>query len=235
HDTTRAERSVARFYTVGDIVIPERDYKCGLKRGELYRVTGNTCHDRISVTPVQAEAANVQPTEIIPKTMSKLSVYHLNEAELSVGDHVRITRNNAEHDLVNGQQAKVVAIDAASVTLETQGRHVRLPTDQPVNMDYAYATTAHSAQGLTCDRVRHNAESFSRTTAQDTYHVSISRERHEVTVFTDDAEKLPERVDRQTYKGLAHDLQPTVTTDFAQVHAEHGPLPTPLESDVEFQ
>src|SRR5690606_4521816 len=153
HDTTRAERSVARYYTVGDIVVPERDYKCGLKRGELYRVTGSNGHDRISVTPVQAEAGNAQPREIIPKTMSKLSVYHLNEAELSVGEQVRITRNNALHDLVNGQLAKVVAIDSASVTLETQGRYVQLPTDQPLNMDYAYATTAHSAQGLTCDRV----------------------------------------------------------------------------------
>src|SRR5690606_21460030 len=207
HDTTRAERSVARFYTVGDIVVPERDYKCGLKRGELYRVTGSTRHDRISVTPVQTDAARAQPIEIIPKTMSKLSVYHLNPAELSVGDHVRITRNDAQHDLVNGQLAKVVVIDAASVTLETQGRHVQLPTDQPLNMDYAYATTAHSAQGLICDRVLYNAESFSRTTAQDTYYVSISRERHEVVVFTDDASKLPERVDRLTYKGLAHDLQ----------------------------
>jgi len=59
-------------------------------------------------------------------------------------------------------------------------------------MDYAYTTTAHSSQGLTCDRVLYNAESFSRTTAQDTYYVSISRERHEVVVFTDDADKLPE-------------------------------------------
>ncbi|MFT0546369.1 hypothetical protein ACMHYO_08495 [Allopusillimonas ginsengisoli] len=38
HDTTHAERSVARYYTVGDIVVPEPGYLCGLKRGELYRV-----------------------------------------------------------------------------------------------------------------------------------------------------------------------------------------------------
>lgn len=234
-DTTRAERSVARYYTVGDIVIPERDYKCGLKRGELYRVTGSSRHDRISVLPVHAHAASVQPIEIIPKTMSKLSVYHLNQAELSVGDHVRITRNDAQHDLVNGQLAKVVAIDAGSVTLETQGRHVQLPTDRPLNMDYAYATTAHSAQGLTCDRVLYNAESFSRTTAQDTYYVSISRERHEVTVFTDDAEKLPERVDRQTYKGLAHDLQAAAAPVFALEQGGRSTVPTPLETEVELQ
>jgi conjugative relaxase domain, TrwC/TraI family len=233
HDTTRAERSVARFYTVGDIVVPERDYKCGLKRGELYRVTGSTRHDRISVTPVQTDAARAQPIEIIPKTMSKLSVYHLNPAELSVGDHVRITRNDAQHDLVNGQLAKVVVIDAASVTLETQGRHVQLPTDQPLNMDYAYATTAHSAQGLTCDRVLYNAESFSRTTAQDTYYVSISRERHEVVVFTDDASKLPERVDRLTYKGLAHDLQQPAPADLENGKNDLGPAKQKEESELE--
>src|SRR3546814_1792496 len=103
--TTRAERSVARYYTVGDIVVPERDYQCGLKRGEQYRVTGSTRHDRITVEPIQSGPSHPQPMEIIPKTMSKLSVYHLRPAEPSVGAHVRITRNDPHNDLVNGQQA----------------------------------------------------------------------------------------------------------------------------------
>jgi len=206
HDTTRAERSVARYYTAGDIVVPERDYQCGLKRGELYRVTGIPRHDRITVQAVNPGASKPEPIELIPRTMSKLSVYHLNKSELSVGDQVRITRNDAQHDLVNGQLAKVVAIEANSVTIQTGDKSITLPTDRPLHLDYAYTTTAHSAQGLTCDRVLYNAESFSRTTAQDTYYVSISRERHEVVVFTDDADKLPERVDRLGVKGLAHDI-----------------------------
>jgi len=233
HDTTRAERSVARYYTVGDIVVPQRDYQCGLKRGELYRVTGSTCHDRITVEPIQAGPSHMLPIEIIPKTMSKLSVYHVNQAELSVGDHVRITRNDASNDLVNGQLAKVVAVDAASVTIETAGRHVQLPTDRPLNMDYAYTTTAHSAQGLTCDQVLYNAESFSRTTAQDTYYVSISRERHEIVVFTDDASKLPERVDRLTYKGLAHDLQPMARHALEHGKTELGTVTLKAESELD--
>jgi conjugative relaxase-like TrwC/TraI family protein len=206
HDTTRAQRSVARYYTVGDIVVPERDYQCGLKRGERYRVIGMPQHDRITVVPLCPDAADQPPIDIIPRTMSRLSVYHLNESELSVGDQVRITRNDARHDLVNGQLAKVVEVQADRITIATGNRHITLPADQPLHLDYAYTSTAHSAQGLTCDRVLYNAESFSRTTAQDTYYVSISRERHAVTVFTDDAEKLPERVDLQGYKGLAHDL-----------------------------
>ncbi len=54
----------------------------------------------------------------------------------------------------------------------------------------------------------YNTNSFSCTTAQDTCYVSISRERHEVVVFTDDVEKLPERVDQMAYKGVAHELRP---------------------------
>src|SRR5690606_12991713 len=100
-------------------------------------------------------------------------------------------------------------------------------------MDYAYATTAHSAQGLTCGRVLYNAESFSRTTAQDTYYVSISRERHEVTVFTDDAEKLPERVDRVTYKGLAHDLHPQRTKLLEHGYPERTSRVQRPESELE--
>lgn len=233
HDTTRAERSVARYYTVGDIVVPERDYQCGLKRGELYRVTGSTRHDRITVEPLKPSLTHAEPIEIIPKTMSKLSVYHLNRAELSVGDHVRITRNDAQHDLVNGQLAKVVAINGASVTIEADRRRVNLPTDRPLHMDYAYTATAHSAQGLTCDRVLYNAESFSRTTAQDTYYVSISRERHEIVVFTDDASKLPERVDRLTYKGLAHDLQKMATHDWQHGKDELGHATLKVESELD--
>ncbi len=97
---------------------------------------------------------------------------------------MRITRNDAQHDLVNGQLARVVAIEASTVTIKTGDRSITLPTD----------------------RVLYNAESFSRTTAQDTYYVSISREPHEVVVFTDDANKLPERADRLGFKGLAHDI-----------------------------
>jgi hypothetical protein len=68
-----ADRSVARYYTAGDIVVPERDYQCRLKRGELYRVMGSTRHDRITVRPLKPSPSDTEPIEIIPKTMSKLS------------------------------------------------------------------------------------------------------------------------------------------------------------------
>lgn len=194
---------------MGDIVQPERDYKNGMKRGQLYRVTECSDRiDRITVEPLHADLVkNAQAIQVIPKMMSTLSVYRQHEAEISPGDVVRVTRNNAELDLANGERYEVLQVSKDKITITANGRAVTLPADQPLHLDHAYATTAHSAQGLTCDRVFYNAESASKTTAQDTYYVSISRERHEVIVFTDDADGLPSSVARVPYKGLAHDLQ----------------------------
>ena len=119
---------------------------------------------------------------------------------------VRVTRNNAELDLANGERYEVLDVTEDAVTIAANGRAVKLAADEPLHLDHAYATTAHSSQGLTCNRVFYNAETTSRTTAQDTYYVSISRERHEVVVFTDNAQRLPDAVEREAYKGVAHDL-----------------------------
>ena len=204
HDTTRMQRRHAKYYGVGDIVQPERDYKNGMVRGELYEVVKcDLTRDRIYVRSL---SNSEQEIEVVPKTMSNLSVFHQHKAELSAGDVVRVTRHDAARDLANGQHYEVLNVTEKSVTLSGNGRVVTLPTDKPLHLDHAYATTAHSAQGLTCDTVFYNAESFSRTTGQDTYYVSISRERHNVVVFTDDEKKLPSAISRVPYKGLAHDL-----------------------------
>ena len=206
HDSTQAERACAKYYTVGDIIQPERNYKCGLEQGVLYRVVEcKRRFDELTVMPLRA-GPDATPITFKPKMARQLSVYNCHKAELSAGDKVRITRNDAKLDLVNGQRADVLEVTPTTVTLGIGTRRIELAADQPLHLEHAYATTAHSAQGLTCDRVFYNGESFSRTTAQDTYYVGISRERHEVVVFTDDIQVLPRAVDRAPYKGLAMDL-----------------------------
>src|SRR5690625_2252902 len=106
----------------------------------------------------------------------------------------------------NGERYEVLDVTEDAVTIAANGRAVKLAADEPLHLDHAYATTAHSSQGLTCNRVFYNAETTSRTTAQDTYYVGISRERYEVVVFTDNAQRLPDAVEREAYKGVAHDL-----------------------------
>jgi ATP-dependent exoDNAse (exonuclease V) alpha subunit len=84
---------------------------------------------------------------------------------------------------------------------------VELPTDRPLHLDHAYATTVHSSQGLTADRVLIDASTRSRTTSKDAFYVAISRAQHEAHVYTDDRTKLPSAVEREHRKHVAMELQ----------------------------
>lgn len=203
-DTTQAERRFSKNYHIGDIIQPERDYsKTGLLRGELYRVADTGPGNRLTVT---AERDPAQRVTFNPMTHTKLSVYQPERAELTPGDRVRITRNDKELDLANGDRLHVVAVSAGRVTLSDGARNIALSTEKPLHIDHAYATTVHSSQGLTADRVLIDADAASRTTAKDVYYVAVSRARHEARIFTNDRAKLPAAVMRETVKTAAFDV-----------------------------
>nr|WP_232464576.1 MobF family relaxase [Bordetella genomosp. 8] len=204
-DTTQAERRQAKYYHIGDVIQPERNYLNGtLMQAEMYRIVGqDATTNRLTIERIKTGAQ----TSFNPARAAKLSVYQPVEAELSAGDWVRITRNDAARDLVNGARLEVVAVTPTSVTLKSGERTVLLEArSAPLHLDRAYATTSHSAQGLTADRVLMNAESFSRTTKQDVYYVALSRARYQVEVYTDNRNKLPGSVARHEDKTTALDI-----------------------------
>lgn len=200
-DTTQAERRFSKNYHIGDVIQPEKNYKTGLQRGELYRVVDTGPGNRLTV-----QAENGQRIAFSPMTHTKLSVYQPERAELAPGDMVRITRNDKTRDLATGERLRVAAVAAGTVTLEADGRRVELPADKPLHLDHAYATTVHSAQGITSNRVLIEAQTNSRTTAKDVYYVAISRARYEARIYTNDLGKLPRAIARENQKLAALDL-----------------------------
>lgn len=202
-DTTQAERRYSKNYHVGYIIQPERDYlKSGLQRGDLYFVVDTGPGNRLTVVAER----DGQSIQFSPMTHTKISVYQPERAELSVGDAIRVTRNDKERDLANGDRMKIIAVEERKVTMTDGKRNVELPTDKPLHVDHAYATTVHSSQGLTSDRVLIDAHAESRTTSKDVYYVAISRARHEVRIFTNDLKKLPSAITRENVKSAAYDL-----------------------------
>lgn len=212
-DTTQAQRRQAKYYVRGDVIQPERNYKGGgLKQDELYRVLG-----QVDGHPNKLEVEHLltgHRFSFNPARTTKLSVYQPVRAELSAGDWVRVTRNDAARDLVNGARFEVLGVTPTTVTIGDGDRRITLPVTSrmPLHLDRAYATTAHSAQGLTSDRVLVNAESFSRTTKQDVFYVSISRARLQAEIFTDNLDNLAGAAQRREDKTAALDigLAPTV-------------------------
>lgn len=211
-DTTQAQRRSAKYYEVGQIIQPERNYKNRLEQDNQYVVTTvDSARNRIGVRHL----VSGELLEFNPARTSKLSIYEWLDAELSPGDSVRVTHNDAKLDLVNGERYDVLAVSAGTVTLGQVGdngqiiRKIQLDgnqTDKPLHMDLAYASTVHSAQGLSETGVMANVETFSRTTKLDVFYVGISRAKDRIQVFTDDMTKLPFAVARREDKTAALDI-----------------------------
>ena len=229
HDTTKAERKFAKNYKEGDIIKPERDYDCGLKRDYMYVVFETGPGNKLSVSRLGPEIKEEIEVEIKdektglvhkeiteeyidrdiifnPQKYSNISVYRQDANELSVGDIVRITRNDAKNDLANGDKFKVSSIENGTLTLKDDKREIELDASQPLHLSHAYVTTIHSAQGVTCDKIIADLDSRSKTTAKDIYYTAISRARHNVEIYTDNKEDLPVAIEKDNFKYNAKDL-----------------------------
>ncbi|SHI11837.1 MobF family relaxase [Pollutimonas bauzanensis] len=233
-DTTQAQRRSAKYYQLGNVIQPERAYKNGLEPDAQYVVTAiDTGRNRIAV----AHLVTGERIEFNPSRSTKLSVYDRVEAELSAGEVVRVTRNDARLDLVNGERYTVLAVTPGTVKLgrlDADGnilREVGLIGDlesHPLHLDRAYASTVHSAQGLSETGVILNQETFSRTTKSDVFYVAISREKEWIQVYTDDITKLPFAVSRTEEKSAALDIGIAAKVHQSVQGYEAGPTrPTP--------
>jgi len=203
-DLTQAERRNAPSYRIGDYVQSEKDYaRTGLKHGELYRVAEIEARNRLVLA-----GEDGRRLEINPRHHAQLSVYEKTRSELAPGDWARITRNSPALDLSNGDRVRVLDVNAERIRLENEkGRRIELDGGRPLHLEHAYATTVHSAQGLSTDRMMVDLDTRSLTTGKDLYYVAISRARYEATVYTNSRPELPAAVSREPIKTAALDIQ----------------------------
>ncbi|XUP35011.1 MobF family relaxase [Xanthomonas axonopodis pv. vasculorum] len=209
-DMTQAQRRFAPSYQPGMVIQPEKDYqKARLTRGETYRVK-----DALPGNALVLQRQDGTTTTINPRKATQLSVYRLERAELSVGDTVRINRNDPGRDLTNGDRMRVAGVIGGVVKLESVGqrdgrpaRAFELPTNRPLHLEHAYASTVHSAQGLTNDRALIALDTKSRTTSMNLYYVAISRACHEARVYTNSVKELPAAIARRFDKTTALAIQ----------------------------
>ena len=209
-DMTQAQRRFAPSYQPGMAIQPEKDYqKAGLTRGETYRVK-----EALPGNALLLQRSDGMTTTINPRKTTQLSVYHLERAELAVGDMIRINRNDPSRDLTNGDLMRVASVIGGMVKLESieqkDGRQVRslgLPASKPMHLEHAYAATVHGSQGLTNNRALIALDTRSRTTSMNLYYVAISRARYEARIYTNSLKELPAAIARRFDKSTALALQ----------------------------
>jgi ATP-dependent exoDNAse (exonuclease V) alpha subunit len=100
------------------------------------------------------------------------------------------------------------------------GREISAAPERLRHIDLGYASTSHSSQGATVDRVMVNVDTTrsAQLVNRKQFYVSISRARHAVSIYTDDRDRLRQTVSRNREKSTALEvLQPNLNPGFKSV------------------
>jgi ATP-dependent exoDNAse (exonuclease V) alpha subunit len=207
---SRSGRKDARHYETGDAVRFHFVRPGGpLEKGVWYRVVGrDLLTNRVTVQGPDGGKVRYNPKD----HYGVEDVFRVEEREFAVGDLVRLGRKDAAAKLVSGQVATVVALDpGGTLTLQTRaGDRREVDLSRYKTLDYAYASTGHSAQSRTVDNVivlltsRHRLEVVNRAS----FYVGASRTRGELHLIVDDYERAVAALEREHKKSAALDIVP---------------------------
>ncbi|MBP9777687.1 MAG: conjugative relaxase [Rickettsiaceae bacterium] len=223
----RAEKSDARFYKKGHIVEFGKAYK-SLKIADKEKLAvldikpenglvklGRLKSDNITVDS-KKDALMWNPSKIAGSAKYGVEVYEVKEREFSMGDKIIWTNTIKKEGLKNGDKGEVADIVKKSAFVKFEnGTSKWINTDKLKNFDYAYAATAHIAQGMTFDRVFAMVESWRKNLInQKSFYVIISRARHKTKIYTDNITKLIDAL-------ALRSGDKTSSTEFSSLVREH--------------
>jgi conjugative relaxase-like TrwC/TraI family protein len=190
-DMTGAERSWASHYEVNDVIRYTRGSKAiGIGAGAYATV--------VAIDPVgnqlTVEKANQKLATYDPRRLTGVSVYQEIDRDFSVGDRVQFTAPDKSLGVANRDLATIEALhpDGRLSARLDNNRQIQFNAIDHRHFDHGYAVTSHSSQGLTAERVLVHADTRVHPDLLNSRfgYVSISRARHEATLFTDDLAKL---------------------------------------------
>jgi conjugative relaxase-like TrwC/TraI family protein len=203
-DKTGAEKRQLETYRAGLTIRFDKDYRSlGARRGDIAQVE-RVFAGAIIVTLPNGARRTMAPGRLGGKGWS---VGLLDELEVAVGERVRFTGTNPPAGYRNGERGVVEEVNAdALVIRRSDGSRLPLARDQVVSLDYSYAVTGHSAQGLDAEQVVLEKDTRSRTTDHRSFYTDLTRARDAAVVVTDSAPRLRRIVRTSRPKAVSLDV-----------------------------
>ena len=201
---TGPERTFANSYRPNEDIIRYNSAsdKFKVKAGDYAKVI-NTDHktNKITVRFLNGRKLTYNPTRL-----SGVSVYYESERAFAEGDRLQIRAPFREKRIANGALGTITKIEPDKIRLTMDsGREVSVDLRKFRHLDYGYAVTSHSAQGLTFDRVLINADTKEsvRLLNDRMAYVAISRARYDALIYTDSTQNLSAALNRGIDKETA--------------------------------
>jgi hypothetical protein len=129
----------------------QKDYRSlGMRRGETAQIE-RVLSDSLTVRFPNGTRRTMSTGRLNGKGWS---VGVVEDLEVALGDQVRFTGTDPRAGYRNGERGIVEELSAEGLLIRrTDGTPLRLSREQVHSLDYGYAVTGHSAQGLDASRV----------------------------------------------------------------------------------
>ncbi|WP_031571794.1 MobF family relaxase [Acidithiobacillus thiooxidans] len=204
---TRAEKYVPGKKDPGAQVIVEfnreytdKDTLVSAKKGTQWNVTG-TGAGKLTLQSRE----NPDHVLIVAPHEIKVSAFTERQMELRAGDQVFFRKNDKEREIINGTAGTVVIDENGQASVRTDtGDLVKIDLKKAEALDYSYAVTTHAVQGGT-RKISIAVFTAGGSVSAKLFYVAVTRETHELSVITDDVEKMLKQVSKYVEKQSALD------------------------------
>jgi len=227
-ELTGADRQWAGQYEIGDIMRYSRGSEVmRIEAGEYARVREINADQNL----LTVEKSDGEQLTYDPRRLHGVSVYKEDARDFSEGDRVQFTAPYADKHIANRELGTVERVDSQGnlkLRLDS-GREIEFALREHPHLDYGYAVTSHSSQGLTADRVLVHVDTeaaHENLVNMRLAYVSISRARDDAHIFTNDASRLSDAFSREVSKASALELESSAAAKQSDEHAneeQQGP------------
>ncbi len=200
---TAEELRYPQSYRPGMVVdVHRRDAPGGLLRGR-YEVTGHYSRGQVQLLSENGKRVFFDPRKIDTNdNREALELSEKHKDRVHEGDKVRWTAKDDERGLRKSEEAKVLKVEQDSITVRNKdGDDIKLANSDPMleRMGLAYALNMHQAQGETTNKaIGELSAENKRLTNERLAHVMLTRVRDDITVVTDDAQKLTNQLENNS-------------------------------------
>jgi len=217
-DFTRQQRGRAYNYEAGDVIRFTRGSRRHALERDTYATVENVDRGRHRLT---VKTFDGRAVEYFPSRLTGVAVFRPEQRAFSPGDRIQFRAPDRTLGVANGEFATIVAINSLRTSLRMDdGREISAAPERLRHIDHGYASTSHSSQGATVDRVIVNVDTTrsAQLVNRKQFYVSISRARQAASIYTDDRDRLRQTVSRNREKSTALEvLQPNLSTGFKSV------------------
>jgi ATP-dependent exoDNAse (exonuclease V) alpha subunit len=155
---------------------------------------------------LSVKTAHGRRIEYNPVRLFGVEVFREEQRVLARGDRIQFRSPDRSLGVANGDFATITALDDRRAFMRLDnGRKFSAALDRLGHIDHGYASTSHSAQGATVDRVIVYIDTglSLELVNRKQFYVSISRARTSITIYTDDRDRLGETINRCREKSMA--------------------------------